>query len=159
MQNLQTSIKYLPFYNRIYNLFQKTSEKGTYSRTLFGLIGPTLIPHWCLLFTMTKKRKNIYFTISDMAGKVLLTVSAGKFNINRKKRFSPHALEPLFQEILNCLKKTRIKNIILVVKFKAKYMYMHTLNFLRKNRISVKLVIEKLPIPHNGIRARKQKRL
>jgi len=108
---------------------------------------------------MTKTRKNIYFTISDMVGKVLLTVSAGSFNITRKKRMSPHALEPLYTKVLGCLKKVKIKNVILVMKFRAKYMYLHTLNFFRSHRISVKVIIDRFPVPHNGIRSRKKKRL
>jgi len=149
----------LPSFSKIYELFLNPSKASLYPRILYGLVGPTLAPHWCLLFTITKKRKNIYFTVSDVAGKVLLTVSAGKYNIHRRKRFSPHALEPMYQSVLNCFKKLKIKNVILIVKFKAKYMYMHTYNFFKKNRINVKLIIEKLPVPHNGIRARKQKRL
>lgn len=150
---------YLPYFSKIYNLFNNPEKALDYPKIMYGLIGSTLIPHWCLIFTITKKRKNIYFTVTDMAGKVLLTVSAGKFNIHRRKRFSPHALEPLYQQVLNCFRKLKIKNVILVLKFKAKYMHLHTFNFFRKNRIAVKLVIDKLPVPHNGIRARKQKRL
>lgn len=151
--------KYLPYITKIYNLFQNPEQAALYPKVLFGLVGPTLVPQWCLLFTITKKRKNIYFTVADMAGKVLLTVSAGMFNIHRRKRFSPHALEPLFQKVLGCFKKFKIKNVILILKFKAKYMHLHTFNFFRKNRIFVRMVIDKLPVPHNGIRARKQKRL
>ena len=150
---------HLPYFMQIYNWFQTPAKASNYNKTVFGLIGPTLTPHWCLVFTMTKTRKNIYFTISDMVGKVLLTVSAGSFNITRKKRMSPHALEPLYTKVLGCLKKVKIKNVILVMKFRAKYMYLHTLNFFRSHRISVKVIIDRFPVPHNGIRSRKKKRL
>ena len=157
--NKSENVKYLPNYAKIYNWFQNPMLANNYSKLVYGLVGPSLIPHWCLLFTMTKTKKNIYFTVSDMVGKTVLTVSAGSFNIHKRKRMSPYALEPLYQKVLLCLTKLKVKNVIIVMKFKAKYLYLHTVKFFRTNRISIKMVLDKLPIPHNGIRARKPKRL
>lgn len=125
----------------------------------FFTIGATTKPYWCLCFNITKKRKNIFFTVSDMSGRVLVSVSAGLFNIPKRKRLSPQALEPLFEKIINCFLLKRVYNVIIRVKVRARYLYNHVVRLFKDNNIVVRLIYDCIPVPHNGIRAKKQRRL
>src|SRR5699024_4119687 len=101
---------------------------------------------------LTRKRKNIYFSLTDITGKVVLTISAGMFKIHKRKRRSPDALEPLFYKVLECLHELNIKYLILEIRHKIKYMTMFIHRFFKSNKIHIKLAYDKIRIPHNGCR-------
>lgn len=116
-------------------------------------------PHWTLLFTIARTRKNLYFTVSDMVGKVLLTVSAGSLKLHYRKRSSPQALEPLFKKVIASFKKLKVKSVVIVLKTRAGYLYKFAARHFRRNRIRVRALIDKFKVAHNGIKPRKKKRL
>lgn len=116
-------------------------------------------PHRSLLFTITKTRKNYYFTVSDMVGKVFLTLSAGSLNLHYRKRGSPQALEPIFKKVIACFKKLKVKNVIIIMRNRLYYLYKNMARFFKRNRIRVRAFIDRFKVAHNGIKPRKKKRL
>lgn len=140
-------------------LIKYNGKVPAYKGLSYFFVGASTRPFWCLCFSITKKRKNIFFTVTDLAGRVLISLSAGLFNIPKRKRLSPQALEPLFQKIVQCFLQRRVYNAIVKIKIKARYLYTHIVRLFKDNHIAVRLVYDCIPVPHNGIRSRKQRRL
>lgn len=151
--------RYLQNFTTVYNWYYQPKLAENYKKIVYALVGPSMRPHRALLFTITKTRKNFYFTVSDMVGKVLLTVSAGSLNVHYRKRGSPQVLEPIFKRVIACFKKLKVKNVILIVRSRVYYLYKYIARFFKRNRIRVRAFIDRFKVAHNGIKPRKKKRL
>lgn len=151
--------RYLQNFTTIYNWYYQPKLAENYKKIVYGLVGPTMKPHRSLLFTITKTRKNYYFTVSDMVGKVFLTLSAGSLNLHYRKRGSPQALEPIFKKVIACFKKLKVKNVIIIMRNRLYYLYKNMARFFKRNRIRVRAFIDRFKVAHNGIKPRKKKRL
>lgn len=108
---------------------------------------------------MTRKRKNMYLTVTDMVGKVLLTLSAGAFQIHYRKRANPRALFPLFLKVIECYQEYEITEAVIVMRFEAVYLYRYAARFFKRNNIEVRAVLDRYLVPHNGMKGKRRKRL
>ena len=146
-------------YGKYIELQDTPRFSSAYMKSLKGIIGPLVSPFYCLVFMITRTRKNIYFSLTDITGKILLTISAGMFKIHRRKRMSPDALEPLFAKVLDSLRELKVSDLIFEIKYKARYMLVHASRFFKANNINLRLVYDRIRIPHNGCRLKKKRRL
>lgn len=108
---------------------------------------------------INQKRRNLFFTVTDLTGSVIGAVSAKPFAANRKKRTAPHIIDLLIRRLLNVLKAYRVGVIRLFLKVAHKRILKPMQFAFRGSGLSVPYTMDLLPIAHNGCRAKKVRRL
>lgn len=108
---------------------------------------------------INQKRRNLFFTATDLTGSVLGAVSAKPFSANRKKRTASHIIELLVRKLLNILKAYRVTAIRLFFKVAHKQVLKPVQFALRGSGLSIPNIVDLLPVAHNGCRAKKVRRL
>jgi ribosomal protein S11 len=108
---------------------------------------------------INQKRRNLFFTVTDLTGSVIGAISAKPFAANRKKRTAPHIIELLMRRLLNVLKAYRVNVIRLFLKVAHKRILKPVQFALRGSGLSVPYAMDLLPVAHNGCRAKKVRRL
>lgn len=106
---------------------------------------------------------NIFITLTDYDGNVLLTKHAGLLNFKGSKKRTPYVAGQVMKELLSDIEKfnIKIKSLILqihgYVKGSAMYNVMRQFDSLNVNNL---FYIEQLKIrTHNGLRLKKKRRL
>lgn len=101
---------------------------------------------------------NTLITITDMAGNVIAWSSAGSIGFKGPKKATPYAASLVAKDIANKVKDTGLKEIDVYVKGigSGRESAVRALNNEGLCVISIKDVT---PIPHNGCRARKVRRV
>ncbi len=101
---------------------------------------------------------NTLITITDMAGNVIVWSSAGSIGFKGPKKATPYAASLVAKNIAEKVKDTGLKEIDVYVKGigSGRESAIRALNNEGLSVISIKDVT---PIPHNGCRARKVRRV
>lgn len=133
-------------------------KNKNYKRSVNFYFGPLPNYRSSLLF-INKKRKNLFFTLTDLNGSVLCSVTAGKFDIKRRKRMSPQTVELLTKRISTYAKMFRISLVDIILKVKARFMITTLVRTLKFYGFKLLVASEIIPIAHNGCRKKKKRRL
>lgn len=110
-------------------------------------------------FHINQKRKNLFFTVTDLAGSVVGAVSAKPFEANRKKRTAPHIIDLLIRRLASLLRAYRVSAVRLFLKASHKRVLKPVQFALRGNGVKVLYMMDLVPIAHNGCRTKKARRL
>jgi len=115
----------------------------------------------CLCFKCSIS--NVFWTLTDLKGKVIYTITPGQISDKNNKRYklSSHLVEKIVKnKLLPLLKKFKLSKLFVISKGRAPRYLKSIKYFLRKNRIFINHV---LFIPkrahHFGRRKRKKRRL
>ena len=103
---------------------------------------------------------NLFLTLTDLNDKVIYTRSTGVcLDVkNKRERFSVLAVEYMAEDIAVKIKQLKIKEIEILVRSKwRKYLQAMLTQFMHY-RIAISKLIDLRMFPHNGVRARKQRR-
>lgn len=159
---------------------KKTKKYKKYSRTLLKNdkyskfralpFGPKSAPNKAFYFgkrfrtrrarlIFSRSRSNFFFTLTDLAYKVIISLSTGRVAIKpRKKVLSPYAVELLVPKLLLHIRHYKIKRLCLILKtYAARHTYT-LINLLKKNRVKPYKVLQRAPVAHNGVRPQKTPR-
>lgn len=110
-------------------------------------------------FHINQKRRNLFFTVTDLTGSVIAAISAKPFAANRKKRTAPHIIELLVRRLTAVLKAYRVTSIRLFLKASHKRILKPVQYALRGSGLAIPFMMDLIPIAHNGCRAKKVRRL
>lgn len=108
---------------------------------------------------LNSRRKNLFFTLTDLIGQVLICKSAASLNIERKKLHSPQVADILITSICNIAKLHRLNSIKIYLKFRNKYILASILNVLQAYALNVYMIEDFIPVPHNGSKRKLIRRL
>lgn len=104
------------------------------------------------------KRRNLFFTITDLTGAVIAAISAKPFAPNRKKRTAPHIINLLVRRLIAILRAYRVTAVRLVFRASHKRILKPVQYSLRGSGFFVPYMTDLVPLAHNGCRAKKVKR-
>jgi small subunit ribosomal protein S11 len=110
-------------------------------------------------FHINQKRRNLFFTVTDLTGSVIGSISAKPFAANRKKRTAPHIIELLIRRLSGMLKAYRVNAIRIFLKASQKRVLKPVQFALRGRGLSIVAMMDLVPVAHNGCRAKKARRL
>lgn len=113
------------------------------------------------LFTFNSSFSNVFLTLLDLKKKVICAKSAGMAHLgnSKRKKLSTQTIDILVRQILLRVRIYRIKIISLILKSnvnKFVWTLVHKLNYF--GVLIDKIIISK-KTPHNGMRARKLRRV
>lgn len=108
---------------------------------------------------INQKRRNLFFTITDLTGSVISAVSAKPYAPNRKKRMAPHIIELLIGKLITVLRAYRVSSLRLFLKVSHKRILKPVQYALRGTGFSIPYMMDLLPVAHNGCRTKKVRRL
>lgn len=120
--------------------------------------GPTANQRMAVLH-IKKKQKNLYLTVTDLLGCVIRSISAKIVMQDRKKRFAPHVVELATRVLGVYLRTYRISSVRILSKFPRTYLLRSVGRALRGFGVTATLIMDLTPIPHNGCRKKKLRRL
>jgi ribosomal protein S11 len=110
-------------------------------------------------FYVSKKRRNLFLTATDLTGAVLGSISAKSFVSDRKKRFADHIIALLIKKIVFIFKAYRVESVRLFLRISKSRFIRAVMNALRSSGIKLVLAQDLIPTPHNGCRRKKVRRL
>jgi ribosomal protein S11 len=105
---------------------------------------------------------NVFFTLTDIFGNVLLTLSGGNIKTVKKKReaLSYDITVELLTKLVSFIQANKIYHVHLCNRRRIKHYSLRLiLRTFRKNRIRIKSIIDNPLFAHNGCRFRKARRL
>lgn len=130
--------------------------RGALSRELY--FGP-FVDRRVAAFHISKKRRNLFLTITDITGAVVNSLSAKFFASNRKKRFAPHVVELIVRRLSIILRAYRINTVRLFTKIAKPYLVKATIRALKASGFHVSFAMDYVAVAHNGCRKKKRRRL
>lgn len=120
--------------------------------------GPT--PDMRLLaLHLRRKRRNFFFTLTDMTGAVIASISAASCIKRRAKRKSVQVFELMAKKLLPYIKSHRVENLSLFIRLRKKFLVLAAVRMLKSAGVNVSFVITLVPRVHNGMRKKKTRRL
>lgn len=111
------------------------------------------------VFHVNKKRRNLFFTVTDLTGAVVGSVSTKLFTKDRKKRTAPHIIELGIKQLTLLLKAYRIFAIRLFFKISKSFINYAVVRALRALDVKFTFSLSMVPVAHNGCRKKKRRRL
>lgn len=108
---------------------------------------------------ISKKRRNLFLTLTDITGSVVSSISAKFFALDRKKRFAPHIVELAIRQLVLVIRAYRIIAIRLFVKIAKPYLVKAAVRALKSAGINITFVFDLVAVAHNGCRKKKRRRL
>lgn len=90
--------------------------------------------------------------------KLMLTASCGSVGFGGPRRATKYAAQILGREVATKLKKKRIEQVSLLLRYPLSWRMKATLKALSKAGLGFRRIICRFAISHNGIRKRKQRR-
>ncbi len=126
----------------------------------------TIKPENTLEFGYIKIRptlNNIFITLTDYNGNVLITKNAGMLDFKSSKKRTPYAAAQVLKSLLTEIEKTNvvIKTLIIQTKGHLRNKSLNSIMYQFKTlNLSNVLFLEHLNVKiHNGMRAKKKRRL
>lgn len=136
---------------------QKINSKSSFSNTLkTKQVNKNIIKY---VINITSFPSNTIVNITDVHGKVFLTLSEGLINVSKEsKKSKSTSVVKMFKVLL--LKASFIKNTAVAINFKNVRRYQELL-FIKvlKSKVFIKSVQSYTLIPHNGCRPKKLKKI
>jgi len=111
------------------------------------------------VFHVNRKRRNLFFTITDLTGAVVGSISTKLFVKDRKKRTAPHIIELGVKQLVLLLKAYRIFAIRLFFKISKSFVNYAVIRALRALDVKLTFSLSMVPVAHNGCRKKKRRRL
>jgi small subunit ribosomal protein S11 len=121
----------------------------------FGFYFGPLADNRVAAFHINGKRKNLFFTLTDLTGAVLGSSSAGTFVSSRRKRRSVQVVELIVRRLSAVAKVYRIENVRLFFKLPTRFFALTVVRTLKSYGIRVSLAVDLVPVAHNGCRKKK----
>lgn len=110
-------------------------------------------------FHVNSNRKNLFFTLTDLTGSVLISSSAGTFVSSRRKRRSEQVIELMVKRLSAVAKAYRIESVRLFFKIPTRFFALTIVRTLKSYGIRVAFAVDLVPVAHNGCRKKKARRL
>jgi small subunit ribosomal protein S11 len=101
---------------------------------------------------------NTIISLADLQGRVLAWVSAGSIGFKGAKKATPFAASKVAEAIFQTISKLGIEKLSIVVKGVGGGRESAVRSFAAKG-LDIVSVTDKTPVPHNGCRARKARRV
>lgn len=121
-----------------------------------------IIYNFCYL-KIRPTKSNIFVTLTDFEGQVILKSSAGIINFSGKKKRTDFVVSSVVKDIILKLKKKDFKINILIVQLYGlikNYSFKRSIQILNKFKIkSFICIVNIVQYAHNGMRLKKSKRL
>lgn len=121
-----------------------------------------IIYNFCYL-KIKPTSSNIFVTLTDYSGKVILKSTAGIVKFSGKKKNTAYVAENVTRDLILNLKKKRIQINLLVIQlcgYLRNYSFKKSIAMLSKLEVTIiKGVYNTLHYAHNGVRLKKPKRL
>ena len=101
---------------------------------------------------------NTLVTLTDQDGEVLAWASAGKLNFSGARKATPHAASLIMQNIIEKIKNLGVHEVI--VKANGVGVGREAaLRALASSPVSIQSIVDITPLPHNGPRPPKRRRV
>lgn len=107
---------------------------------------------------VTATFNNTIVTLTDEAGKVLLTGSAGKSGFKGTRKATPYAATTAVERVARLAKERGMSEVEVYIKGPGPGRDA-SLRALRGAGMSMSLIADVTPIPHNGVRPKKRRRV
>lgn len=120
--------------------------------------GPLAVYKVALLFIARRKR-NMFFTLTDLTGGVVRTIPSSNFATSRKKRFQKQVLDLMFNKLTLLIRRFRINFIELISRVKTRFVVKACVRAVLSTRCKVTFVYFNMVRPFNGCRKKKPRRL
>jgi small subunit ribosomal protein S11 len=101
---------------------------------------------------------NVLFTVTDLTGKTLLTYSSGAAQYKSHQKTNPTAVTMTGYHLGKKAILKQITNVTVIFKG-AKKGRKDVLTGIYNSGVSIKKIMDLTPIPHNGCRRQKQRRV
>jgi small subunit ribosomal protein S11 len=111
----------------------------------------------CKIF-IKKTLNNTFITLTNIKGNTLIYYSSGKLGFKGAKRSTSHASESIFQQIIKYCLSLGIKSVLLYFNGLG-YNLKTFVKPLSSNKIKIFSIINNTPIPYNGCRKPKVRRV
>jgi len=112
------------------------------------------------IFYLRQTLNNFAFTVTDLDGRVIFSYSGGKTDVKRSIRGSHQAAVEAINILIYKLLSYRINRLTIVVKSNLNFFMQSALNTLfQTKRFKIKKLLERKPLPHNGMRRKKLRRI
>nr|AJF36657.1 ribosomal protein S11 [Gefionella okellyi] len=101
---------------------------------------------------------NIIITVTNLLGKTKLFLSTRKIGIRKNEKLSTYSIAQLLKVVKTHLYKFYYTKVIVNVST-IHYNNKKCINMMKKFKIKIKMIINKVPIAHNGCRKSKKRRI
>lgn len=108
---------------------------------------------------LRKNRRNVILTFTDLLGDVVRSLSSKFLVHDKKKRLAPNVTENLMSELCSTMKLYRVSHLRIVLRITKRFIIKAIERALRANDIGCTFAVDLTPIPHNGLRRKKSRRL
>ncbi len=112
-----------------------------------------------LALHLKSKKKNFFFTLTDMTGAVINSVSAASCVKRRAKRKSVQVFESMAKKLAPIIKSHRVERLTIFTRISKPFLVSAAVRTLKSSGIGVFFALTLIPIVHNGSRKKKQRRL
>ena len=107
---------------------------------------------------ITATFNNTIVTVTDLSGNVLFWNSAGASGFRGARKSTPHAASVTVSSVLQKAKEYRIEEVEVYLKGPGPGRD-SALRALKGSNLKVTLIADITPIPHNGVRPKKKRRV
>lgn len=101
---------------------------------------------------------NIIVTITDLAGNTICNSSAGALNFRGSRKGTAYAAQKAAEQACNRAKEIGVKRVDIKLKGSGSGRE-SAIRSIYKSGLNILSIEDRTPIPHNGCRARKKRRL
>ena len=101
---------------------------------------------------------NTIITMTDMKGEVVATESAGAVGFKGPKKATPFAASKVVESLINKVNKTGVREVFVYVKGVGSGRE-GAIRAIAGNGLDIQAIKDITPIPHNGCRPRKPRRV
>jgi ribosomal protein S11 len=108
---------------------------------------------------LSRSRTNYFITFTDLKKRVVKSFSTGSVALGpKRKAMSPYTVEKVMRKLIFFIKMYEIKRFYLIIKIISPGHIFAILKELKKHNIVIIRMFNRLPLPHNGVRAQKMPR-
>lgn len=107
---------------------------------------------------ISRRINNIFVTLTNDKGKVITASSSGFVGYMRSKKVSPQAAEASAKRIAARAFAKDIYRIDLILRMRVNIFVFAVIRGLRSYGLRVRTIFAKVPMPHNGIKAKHKRR-
>lgn len=114
-----------------------------------------------MLYVLVKTTiNNVFVMVVNKKRKVLFVKTPGALGFSGSKRKTPYAAEVLGRRVILVLAKKKVRKIEIVIRSPLSKIIKSVIKGLRSNsKIKLIGICEKISLAHNGLRARKPRRV
>jgi ribosomal protein S11 len=105
---------------------------------------------------LKRSRSNYFITMTDIKGRVIRSYTTGSVVFGSKRKcLSPYAIEGVFNKLVIFIKLYNLKKFDVIIKVLSPGHLYSLLKEMKKHNLIVIALLNRLPLPHNGVRGQK----